>query len=425
MEIRYLENLSEDQREIIIKRKRRDGQIQEKVRSIIEEIKRTGDEGLKKYTLEFDGIKIKEIDITEKGREAYEKIDEELKVAIKSAADNIREFHELQVRKDWVKEFDGREMGQRFRPINRIGAYVPGGTAAYPSSALMTIIPAKVAGVKHISVVTPPSKNMNQVTLAAAYIAGADRIYAAGGAQGIAALAHGTETIEKVDKIVGPGNQWVAAAKIEVRKEVEIDFVAGVSEILIIADETADARFIAADLIAQAEHDPNVAALVITEDVSIANRILFEIEKQMKNVERNDIIRKSIDQQYSGVIVASNIETMTNFVNEYAPEHLSIQTKMDELILDKIDSAGSIFMGKYTPVAAGDYASGANHILPTNQNARCTGGLSVDTFIRATTVQKFDKDSLKKISKTITTIARSEGLHNHAGSIDVRFDQTN
>ena len=289
----------------------------------------------------------------------------------------------------------------------------------------MTIIPAKVAGVKHISVVTPPSKNMNQVTLAAAYIAGADRIYAAGGAQGIAALAHGTETIEKVDKIVGPGNQWVAAAKIEVRKEVEIDFVAGVSEILIIADETADARFIAADLIAQAEHDPNVAALVITEDVSIANRILFEIEKQMKNVERNDIIRKSIDQQYSGVIVASNIETMTNFVNEYAPEHLSIQTKMDELILDKIDSAGSIFMGKYTPVAAGDYASGANHILPTNQNARCTGGLSVDTFIRATTVQKFDKDSLKKISKTITTIARSEGLHNHAGSIDVRFDQTN
>ena len=425
MEIRYLENLSDDQREIIIKRKRRNGQIQEKVRSIIEEIKRTGDEGLKKYTLEFDGIKIKEIDITEKGREAYEKIDEELKVAIKSAADNIREFHELQVRKDWVKEFDGREMGQRFRPINRIGAYVPGGTAAYPSSALMTIIPAKVAGVKHISVVTPPSKNMNQVTLAAAYIAGADRIYAAGGAQGIAALAHGTETIEKVDKIVGPGNQWVAAAKIEVRKEVEIDFVAGVSEILIIADETADARFIAADLIAQAEHDPNVAALVITEDVSIANRILFEIEKQMKNVERNDIIRKSIDQQYSGVIVASNIETMTNFVNEYAPEHLSIQTKMDELILDKIDSAGSIFMGKYTPVAAGDYASGANHILPTNQNARCTGGLSVDTFIRATTVQKFDKDSLKKISKTITTIARSEGLHNHAGSIDVRFDQTN
>ena len=417
--------MSEDQREIIIKRKRRNGQIQEKVRSIIEEIKRTGDEGLKKYTLEFDGIKIKEIDITEKGREAYEKIDEELKVAIKSAADNIREFHELQVRKDWVKEFDGREMGQRFRPINRIGAYVPGGTAAYPSSALMTIIPAKVAGVKHISVVTPPSKNMNQVTLAAAYIAGADRIYAAGGAQGIAALAHGTETIEKVDKIVGPGNQWVAAAKIEVRKEVEIDFVAGVSEILIIADETADARFIAADLIAQAEHDPNVAALVITEDVSIANRILFEIEKQMKNVERNDIIRKSIDQQYSGVIVASNIETMTNFVNEYAPEHLSIQTKMDELILDKIDSAGSIFMGKYTPVAAGDYASGANHILPTNQNARCTGGLSVDTFIRATTVQKFDKDSLKKISKTITTIARSEGLHNHAGSIDVRFDQTN
>ena len=417
--------MSDDQREIIIKRKRRNGQIQEKVRSIIEEIKRTGDEGLKKYTLEFDGIKIKEIDITEKGREAYEKIDEELKVAIKSAADNIREFHELQVRKDWVKEFDGREMGQRFRPINRIGAYVPGGTAAYPSSALMTIIPAKVAGVKHISVVTPPSKNMNQVTLAAAYIAGADRIYAAGGAQGIAALAHGTETIEKVDKIVGPGNQWVAAAKIEVRKEVEIDFVAGVSEILIIADETADARFIAADLIAQAEHDPNVAALVITEDVSIANRILFEIEKQMKNVERNDIIRKSIDQQYSGVIVASNIETMTNFVNEYAPEHLSIQTKMDELILDKIDSAGSIFMGKYTPVAAGDYASGANHILPTNQNARCTGGLSVDTFIRATTVQKFDKDSLKKISKTITTIARSEGLHNHAGSIDVRFDQTN
>jgi len=425
MEIRYLENLSEDQREDIIKRKQLDEEIQEKVRSIIEEIKITGDDGLRKCALEFDGVEIEDIDITEKGKEACEEIDEELKIAIKSAANNIREFHELQVRKDWVKEFDGREMGQRFRPINRIGAYVPGGTAAYPSSALMTIIPAKVAGVKHISVVTPPSKNMNQVTLAAAYIAGADRIYAAGGAQGIAALAHGTETIDKVDKIVGPGNRWVAAAKMEVRREVEIDFVAGVSEILIIADETADARFIAADLIAQAEHDPNVAALVITEDIEIANRILFEVEKQMKNVERNDIIRQSLDQQYSGIIVANDIETMTNFVDEYAPEHLSIQTKMDEKILDKIDSAGSIFMGKYTPVAAGDYASGANHILPTNQNARCTGGLSVDTFIRATTVQKFDKDSLEKISKTIITIARSEGLHNHAESIEVRFDQTN
>ena len=424
MEIRYLEKMEEDQREVIFNRYQVSQEIQKTVRTIIDNVREQGDEALRRYALEFDKIEIKEIDITGEAKSAYEAIDEGLKLAIKKAAENIEIFHKHQVREDWVRNFDGREMGQRFRPINKIGVYVPGGTAAYPSSVLMAIIPAKVAGVKHIAVVTPPAEEMNQVTLAAAYIAGADKIYAAGGAQGIAALAYGTKTVDAVDKIIGPGNQWVAVAKREIRNDVEIEFIAGISEILIIADLTADPKIVAADVIAQAEHDVNVAALVVTDSIELAKEIIEEVKIQTKSLDRKKIIDKALNNPYSGVILVKSMEVAATFAEEYASEHLSIQTseENEKMLLEEISSAGSIFLGSYTPVAAGDYASGTNHILPTNQGAHVSGGVSVDTFIKVSTIQRIDKTALEKIRKVITTIARSEGLDGHAESIERRFD---
>ncbi len=424
MEIRYLEKMEEDQREVIFNRYQVSQEIQKTVRTIIDNVREQGDEALRRYALEFDKIEIKEIDITGEAKSAYEAIDEGLKLAIKKAAENIEIFHKHQVREDWVRNFDGREMGQRFRPINKIGVYVPGGTAAYPSSVLMAIIPAKVAGVKHIAVVTPPAEEMNQVTLAAAYIAGADKIYAAGGAQGIAALAYGTKTVDAVDKIIGPGNQWVAVAKREIRNDVEIEFIAGISEILIIADLTADPKIVAADVIAQAEHDVNVAALVVTDSIELAKEIIEEVKIQTKSLDRKKIIDKALNNPYSGVILVKSMEVAATFAEEYASEHLSIQTseENEKMLLEEISSAGSIFLGSYTPVAAGDYASGTNHILPTNQGAHVSGGVSVDTFTKVSTMQRIDKTALEKIRKVITTIARSEGLDGHAESIERRFD---
>jgi len=424
MEMRYLENMEENQREVVFKRYQVSQEIQKTVRTIIDNVREQGDDALRRYALEFDKIEVKEIDITQEAGKAYEAIDEELKLAIKKAAENIEAFHKRQVREDWVGNFDGREMGQRFRPINKIGVYVPGGTAAYPSSVLMAIIPAKVAGVEHIAVVTPPAEKLNQVTLAAAYISGADKIYAAGGAQGIAALAYGTQTIDPVDKIIGPGNQWVAVAKKEIRNDVEIEFIAGISEILIIADLTADPRIVAADLIAQAEHDGNVAALVVTDSEELSKGIIEEVKVQTELLGRRDIINQTLDNAYSGIILVKSMEIAAEFAEEYASEHLSIQTseENEEMLLEKISSAGSIFVGRDTPVAAGDYASGTNHILPTNQGSRVTGGVSVDTFTKVSTIQRLDKTALGKIRKIITTIAKSEGLDGHAESIERRFD---
>ncbi len=424
MQIRYLDEMEEDQREVILKRYQVNQEIRESVRNIINNVREEGDVALRRYALEFDNVELEDIDITEKARLAYEDIDEEIKLSIKSAAENIEAFHVRQLREDWIENFDGREMGQRFRAINKIGVYVPGGTASYPSSVLMAVIPAKVAGVGHISMVTPAAKSLNQVTLAAAYIAGVDKIYAAGGAQGIAALAYGTKTIEPVDKIIGPGNHWVATAKKEVRDDVDIEFIAGTSEILIIADSTAKPEIVASDLVAQAEHDVNVAALLVTNSMELSKKVAEEIEIQTELLCRKEIIDQSLSKPYSGIFVANSIEDAAEFAEEYAPEHLSIQTseKNEKLVLEKIGSAGSIFLGTYAPVAAGDYASGTNHILPTNQGARITGGVSIDTFIKISTIQRLDKEALEKIRNVVTTIAMSEGLDGHAKSIDHRFD---
>jgi histidinol dehydrogenase len=288
----------------------------------------------------------------------------------------------------------------------------------------MGVIPAKVAGVDHVAVATPPADEINPVTLAAIHAAGADAVYSVGGAQAVAALAYGTETVKGVQKVVGPGNKWVTAAKAEVRGDVEIDFLAGPSEILVVADETADPAFVAADLVAQAEHDPNASVVAVTDDEATAEAIVEAVEAQVDERERVDIIGEALDNDASGVFLARSMSEAVLFAEEYAAEHLTIQAREDEELLDRISNAGSVFLGPYTPVAAGDYASGTNHVLPTNGGAKLYGGLSVDTFVRSTTVQRLDRDGLDDLASTITTLAEAEGLEAHAESVRKRLDET-
>ena len=393
------------------------------VRDIIDRVREEGDVAVREFCREFDGVEVGNIDITDDAERAYEEIDGDVREAIEDAADNIRAFHESQVPEDWRADFDGRELGRRFRPIERVGVYAPGGTAAYPSSALMGVIPAKVAGVEQVAVATPPGEPQNDITLAAIHAAGADKVYRVGGAQAIAAMAYGTEQIDRVQKVVGPGNKWVTAAKAEVQGDVAIDFLAGPSELLVLADGTANPAFVASDVVAQAEHDENASSVVVTDDAEFAEAVCEEIEKQASEREREDVIRAALDNDASGVFVARSMSEALLFAEEYAAEHLSIQAEDDEELLDRIDSAGSVFLGSYTPVAAGDYASGTNHVLPTTGLAKITGGLSVDTFLRSTTVQRLDEDALDSLSTTITTLAESEGLDAHAESVRKRFEE--
>ncbi|MFC6991071.1 histidinol dehydrogenase [Haladaptatus sp. GCM10025707] len=396
-------------------------EIRSDVANIVSRVRDEGDVALRQFSKEFDGVDVGNLDMTDQAERAADAIDDDIRSAIETAAANIRAFHERQVPDDWRVADDGRELGRRFRPIERVGVYVPGGAAAYPSSALMGVIPANVAGVDQIAVATPPAKKVNPVTLAAIHIAGADAVYQVGGAQAIAAFAYGTETLPRVEKIVGPGNKWVTAAKAEVRGDVEIDMLAGPSEILVVADETANPKFVAADLVAQAEHDPNAAVAAVTDSEDLADAVAEEVEKQTGEREREDIIREALDNDASGLFVARSMSEAILFAEEYAPEHLSIQADDDESILARIASAGSVFLGPYTPVAAGDYASGTNHVLPTNGQAKVTGGLSVDTFMRSTTVQRLNEDALADLSETITTLAEAEGLEAHAESVRTRL----
>jgi histidinol dehydrogenase len=315
-----------------------------------------------------------------------------------------------------------RELGRRYRPLERVGVYAPGGTAAYPSSVLMGVVPAKVAGVEHVAVATPPAEKVNPVTLAAAHVAGADRVYTVGGAQAVAALAYGTESVKGVQKVVGPGNKWVTAAKAEVRGDVEIDFLAGPSEVLVLCDETADPRLVAADLVAQAEHDPEASVVAVTDDAETAEAVAAEVERQAPERDRADTIAAALDNDASGVFLARSMSEAVLFAEEYAAEHLSIVADDDEALLDRISNAGSVFLGPYTPVAAGDYASGTNHVLPTNGGAKLYGGLSVDEFLRSTTVQRLDGDGLDALAETVTTLAEEEGLEAHAESVRTRFE---
>ena len=422
MDYRAVADLSPDERVAFFERDAGIESARSDAAEIVDRVRREGDVALRELAAEFDGVEVGNLDVTDLAERAHEDVDDEILDAISTAADNIRAFHERQVPDDWRETFDGRELGRRYRPIERVGVYAPGGTAAYPSSVLMGVIPAKIAGVDHVAVATPPAEPINPVTLAAAHEAGADAVYAAGGAQAVSALAYGTETVTAVDKIVGPGNKWVTAAKAEVRGDVEIDFLAGPSEVLVVCDETAAPAFVASDLVAQAEHDPNSSVVAVTDDEATAEAICEAVDRQVEDRERAETIRAALDNDASGVLVARSMSEAVLFAEEYAAEHLSIQADDDEALLDRIDSAGSVFLGPYTPVAAGDYASGTNHVLPTNGGAKRFGGLSVDAFLRSTTVQRLDEERLDDLSETITTLADAEGLEAHAESVRRRFE---
>ncbi|WP_160134648.1 histidinol dehydrogenase [Halococcus salsus] len=420
MDVRAVADLSPDERRAVFERDAGIDDIEGDVAEIVERVRTEGDVALREFAEEFDETTVGSLDVTDAAERAYDEIDAGLREAIETAAENIREFHERQLPEDWREDFDGRELGRRYRPIDRVGAYVPGGAAAYPSSALMTVIPAKVAGVETVAVATPPADEINPATLAALHVAGSDEVYQVGGAQAVAALAYGTESVSRVQKVVGPGNRWVTAAKAAIRNDCAIDFLAGPSEVCVLADGTADPEFVAADLIAQAEHDANASAVAVTADEELAEAVAAAVEAGIEG-ERAETIREALESDASGVFLARSMPEAVLFCEEYAAEHLSIQADEDEALLDRISSAGSAFLGPYSPVAAGDYAAGPNHVLPTGGGARITGGLSVETFLRSTTVQRLSADALDDIGETVETLARAEGLDAHAESVAVRL----
>jgi histidinol dehydrogenase len=422
MNVRAVADLSPAERAALFERDAGVEAVRESVRDIVERVRDEGDVALRAFSSEFDDVEVGNIEITGETERAYEAVDSEVRSAIETAAENIREFHERQVPDDWRDSFGGRSLGRRYRPLERVGVYAPGGTAAYPSSALMGIVPATVAGVEHVAVATPPAETLNPATLAAIHVAGADAVYQVGGAQAVAALAYGTETVSPVQKVVGPGNKWVTAAKAEVRDDVEIDFLAGPSELLVVCDETADPSLVAADMLAQAEHDPNASVVCVTDDEATAEAVVAACERQAEARERSEVIQEALENDASGVLCARSMSEAVLFAEEYAAEHLSIVTADDEAVLDRIDAAGSVFLGAHSPVAAGDYASGPNHVLPTGGLAKVSGGLSVDQFLRSTTVQQLDREALAGLRETVTTLARAEGLEAHAESVEARFD---
>ncbi|MGM0447987.1 MAG: histidinol dehydrogenase [Methanobacteriota archaeon] len=425
MDVRTVADLSPTERRALFERDAGVEGVREDVREIVGRVREEGDVAVREFAEEFDGVAVGNIDVTDEAARAHDELahaDDPVLDAVREAAANIREFHERQRPEDWRDDFGGRELGRRFRPIDRVGVYVPGGAAAYPSSALMGIIPAVVAGVDHVAVATPPAEELNPVTLAAIHEAGADAVYQVGGAQAIGALAYGTETVTRVQKVVGPGNKWVTAAKSIVQGDVEIDFLAGPSEVLVLADETADPDLVAADLVAQAEHDPNASVVAVTDDRDLADAVAEAVDEQAAEREREETIRAALDSDASGVLHARSMPEAVLFAEEYAAEHLSIVADDDEALVDRISNAGSVFLGPYSPVAAGDYAAGTNHVLPTNGGAKRYGGLSVDTFLRSSTVQRLDRDALGDLSETITTLAEAEGLEAHAESVRKRFE---
>ena len=425
MDVRTVADLSPAERRAFFERDAGVDAVRDDVSEIVGRVREEGDVALREFAEEFDGVSVGNIDITGDAERAHAELDDAndpVLDAVREAAANVRGFHERQRPEDWRDEFGGRELGRRFRPIDRAGVYVPGGAAAYPSSALMGVIPATVAGVDHVSVATPPADDLNPVTLAAIHEAGADAVYQAGGAQAIAALAYGTETVTNAQKVVGPGNKWVTAAKAVVQGDVEIDFLAGPSEVLVLADEAADPDLVAADLVAQAEHDPNASVVAVTADADLAAAVADAVDAQAAEREREETIRAALDNDASGVLRARSMPEAVLFAEEYAAEHLSIVAEDDEALLDRITNAGSVFLGPYSPVAAGDYAAGTNHVLPTNGGAKRYGGLSVDTFLRSSTVQRLDRDALGDLSETVTTLAEAEGLEAHAESVRKRFE---
>jgi histidinol dehydrogenase len=422
MEIRAIPDLGPGERQEIFERTGGLADTRGDARDIVHSVREEGDVALRRFASEFDGIEVGNLDVTDQAERAAAELDPAVVEAIEQAEANIRAFHEHQRPGDWRETVDGRELGRRFRPLARAGVYVPGGTAAYPSSALMGVVPADVAGVEHIAVATPPAEELPAATLAAAHVAGADSIYQVGGAQAIAGLAYGTETLPACDVVVGPGNRWVAAAKAEVRGDVEIDMIAGPSEVLVLADGTAEPELVAAELVAQAEHDTDASVAAVTADEELAEAVVAAADRQAGDREREEIIRGAFETPASGVFLARSTSEAVLFADEYAVEHLAIIAENDEELLDRIDSAGSVFLGPNSPVAAGDYASGPNHVLPTGGNARRVGGLSVETFLHSTTVQRLSAEGLADVADAVTRLASTEGLEAHAASVERRLD---
>jgi histidinol dehydrogenase len=404
------------------------GSYMDTVNAIIQRVRTEGDEALVAYTREFDGYEITPAQFLvteEEFAAAYEQIDEAFLATLRKAKENIRAYHEKQKRYSWFDPTPGGSiLGQKITPLERVGVYVPGGKAAYPSSVLMNIIPAKVAGVDEIIMVTPPGKSgkVNPGTLVAAREAGVDRVYKVGGAQAVAALAFGTETIPKVDKIVGPGNIFVALAKKAVFGYVSIDSIAGPSEILVLADETANPRYVAADLLSQAEHDEMASAILVTTSQALADQVSVLVHEMAAGLARREIIEKSL-KNYGYILVASTMEDAIAVTNEIASEHMEIMTRDPFSLMPKIRNAGAIFIGEYSSEPLGDYLAGPNHVLPTNGTARFFSPLSVDDFIKKSSIISYTREELEAVWPDVVRFAENEGLTAHANSIQVRFTE--
>ena len=403
-------------------------EYEDRVAAILQTVKSGKDKAIFDYTKQFDGVEITAdtIRVTEAEiEEAYEKVDSSLIEIIRKAKENIKTYHEKQRQYSWFdSKPDGTMLGQKVTALQRVGVYVPGGKAVYPSSVLMNILPAKVAGVDEIVMVTPPGKDgkVNPNTLVAAHEAGADVIYKVGGAQAIAALAYGTESIPKVDKIVGPGNIYVALAKKAVYGHVSIDSIAGPSEILVIADETANPRYVAADLLSQAEHDELASAILVTTSETLAKEVSEQVEIFVEELSRTEIMRKSLDN-YGYILVADTMDDVIDIANEIASEHLEIMTKNPYDVMMKVRNAGAIFIGEYSSEPLGDYFAGPNHVLPTNGTAKFFSALSVDDFIKKSSIIAYSKEALEAIHEDIEHFAEAEKLTAHANSIKVRFEK--
>lgn len=407
---RSVDNGTEEQRKIVLE--------------ILESVRREGDRALLAYTETFDGIKLDRMRVSEEEiHEAIQSFDPKLLKVLEEAAKNIRRFHEKQRRETWItQDENGTILGQKFTPLDSVGVYVPGGTAAYPSSVLMNVLPAKVAGVKRIVMVSPPDQNgkLPAGVLAAAHIAGVEEIWKVGGAQAIAALAYGTESIQPVDKIVGPGNIYVALAKREVFGKVDIDMIAGPSEIAVLADDTALPHEVAADLLSQAEHDPRATSVLVTTSRTLAEETAREVEKQLEQLPRKEIAKQSIDE-YGVIYLAPTMEKAIEVVNQIAPEHLEIVAKNALELVPMIRHAGAIFVGRFSSEPVGDYFAGPNHVLPTNGTARFSSPLNVDEFIKKSSIIYYSETSFRQNAEKIAAFARLEGLEAHARAIESRL----
>ena len=402
-----------------------DMEIERRVYDIIENVRANGDAALREYSEKFDGVKLDDFKVDQSIIDAaWDNLPEDLKHALLVAKKNITEFHSREIEQGFVDmDTPGIIRGQKVTPLARVGLYVPGGTAAYPSTIMMTALPAKIAGVKEIIMVTPPQKDgINPAVLGAAKLAGVYAVYQVGGAQGVAALAYGTEQIPKVDKIVGPGNIYVATAKRQVFGQVDIDMIAGPSEIGVIADESANPVHLAADLLSQAEHDPRARAIMVTNSEKLADLVSDEVERQLSQLPRESIARPAIENN-SYIAVMDSVEDMFTVMNEVAPEHLEIQLPDPMEYMSMVENAGSVFLGRYASEPLGDYVGGTNHVLPTSGTAKFSSPLGVYDFVKRISFTQFSRERLQEVAKDITTLARTEGLEAHARAIEVRFEK--